>query len=93
MAKGFEKRLTDVAKEPGDAAIRQEIKARIDGVTAGVGDVLESMASDVRARMDALGAQMKEIQAGMTSIAQRFSEDRVVALDRKKSEPVGSDDA
>jgi hypothetical protein len=94
MAKGFEKRLADVAKDqPGDSAIREELKARIDGVTAGVGDVLESMASDVRARMDALGTQMKEIQDGMASIAKRFGSDRVVALESKESEQVGSDDA
>jgi phage shock protein A len=94
MAHGFEKRLAElVGERPGDdAALREELKARIDGVTAGVGDVLESMASDVRARMVALGTQMKEIQAGMSTIAQRFdATDRVVALENK-SEPVRSDD-
>ena len=94
MAKGFEKRLADVASKPGDPAIREELKAQIHGVTAGVGDVLESMASDVRARMDALGAQMKEIQDGMSSIAERFTgSERRVALENKESEQVGSDDA
>jgi methyl-accepting chemotaxis protein len=94
MARGFEKRLNDIANVPGDPALREEIKARIDGVTAGVGDVLESMASDVRARMDALGTQMKEIQDGMSSIAERFAgKDRVVTIESKQSEQVGSDDA
>ena len=93
MAKGFEKRLGGLANEQPDGAIREELKARIDGVTAGVGDVLESMAADVRARMDALGTQMNEIQGGMSSIAERIAGDRVVALDGKESEPVRSDDA
>jgi hypothetical protein len=97
MAHGFEKRLTGIVGEkPGDdAALREELKARIDGVTAGVGDVLESMATDVRARMEALGTQMKEIQAGMSTIAQRFSAsepDRVVALENQP-EQVRSDEA
>src|SRR6266700_65949 len=53
MARGVEKKLNDVADAKGGestAVLRDELKARIDGVTAGVGDVLESMAADVRAR-------------------------------------------
>jgi chromosome segregation ATPase len=74
MARGVEKKLTGVvgAADAEDAnAIREELKARIDGVTAGVGDVLESMAADVRARIEVLGGQMKEIQEGMAAMVER----------------------
>ncbi|MGZ4120543.1 MAG: hypothetical protein ACXVQS_07790 [Actinomycetota bacterium] len=72
MAHAVEKKLNDVIAETESSSnLRDEPKARIDGVTAGVGDVLESMAGDVRARIEALGDQMKEIQEGMSAIVQR----------------------
>ena len=73
MAKSVDKRLSDVVgkDETSIPDAKKELQARIDGVTAGVGDVLESMAADVRSRMDALGAQMGEIQQGMEAIVER----------------------
>jgi len=77
MARGVEKRLGDVIG-PDDgtnslSVVREELRARIDGVTAGVGDVLEAMAADVRARIESLGGQMSEIQQGMAAIVERVT--------------------
>ena len=75
MAKGVDNRLSDLIgkEETSVPDMKNELTARIDGVTAGVGDVLESMAADVRARMDALGTQMGQIQQGMEAIVERVS--------------------
>lgn len=72
MARVVDKKLGHVMGETeSSSTLRDELKAGIDGVTAGVGDVLESMAADVRARIDSLGQQMKEIQDGMSAIVDR----------------------
>jgi hypothetical protein len=77
MARGVEKRLGDViGLDDGTNSLsvfREELQARMDGVTAGVGDVLEAMAADVRARIESLGAQMSEIQQGMADIVERVT--------------------
>jgi len=71
-----EKRLDDVVKRalgaehPAAPALRAELRAQIDGMMAGVGDVLESMAGETRERIEALGAQMRQIQDGMLKIAE-----------------------
>jgi hypothetical protein len=75
MARGIEKRLGDVLG-PDDgsntlSAVRDELQARIDGLTAGVGDQLEAMATDVGARVESLGGQMSDIQQGMAAIVER----------------------
>jgi phage shock protein A len=75
MARGLEKRMSDVIG-PDDGtnslfAVREQLQARIDGVTAGVGDALDSMAADVRAQVESLGGQMSEIQQGMAAIVER----------------------
>jgi chromosome segregation ATPase len=76
-ARGLDKRMSDVIG-PDDgtnslSAVRKELDARIDAVTASVGDALESMAADVRARIELLGGQMSEIQQGMAAIAERVT--------------------
>jgi chromosome segregation ATPase len=76
-ARGIEKRMSDVIG-PDDgtnnlSAVRKELDARIDAVTESVGDALDSMAADVRARIESLGGQMSEIQQGMAAIAERVS--------------------
>jgi chromosome segregation ATPase len=77
MARGLEKRMSEViGVDEGMnsvAAVREELQARIHGVTAGVGDALESMAADVRARIELLGGQISEIQQGMAAIAERVT--------------------
>jgi len=77
MARGLEKRMSDViGPEDGTnslLAVREQLQARIDGVTAGVGDALDSMAADVRARIELLGGQMTEIQQGMAALAERVT--------------------
>ena len=87
MAKGVDKRLSDLVgkDETSVPAVKQELQARIDGVTAGVGDVLESMAADVRERMDALGEQMGQIQQGMEAIVERVGAIAAPATSRSKS--------
>jgi chromosome segregation ATPase len=74
MARGLEKRMSDVfGLDEGTnnlVAVREELQARIEGVTEGVGDALESMATDVRTRIELLGGQISEIQQGMTAIAE-----------------------
>jgi len=90
MARGVEKKLAAVtgeARADENAALREELKARVDGVTAGVGDVLESMASDVRARIEALSNQMKEIQEAMTAVAVTVASRAVVRLEEPEPEP------
>jgi len=78
MARGLEKRMSDVfGLDEGTnnlVAVREELQARIEGVTEGVGDALESMAGDVRARIELLGNQMSEIQQGMAGIVERVTE-------------------
>lgn len=76
MARSLEKRLDEVVartlgdEHPSVPAIRAELRAGIDGVMAGVGDVLENVASETRQRIEALGEQMAEIQDGMLRIAE-----------------------
>jgi hypothetical protein len=77
MARGLDKRMSDVIG-PDDGtnslfAVREQLQARIDGVTAGVGESLESMAADVRAQVESLGGQMGEIQQGMAAIVERVA--------------------
>ena len=79
VARGF-------SREPD--AIRAELQAGIDGVMAGVGDVLESMASDVRSRIEGLGAQMAEVQASVAKVAEGVSAivpmaERLAALEER----------
>ena len=77
MARGLDKRMSDVfGLDEGTnnlVAVRQELLARIEGVTEGVGDALESMATDVRARIELLGGQMSDIQQGMAAITERMT--------------------
>jgi chromosome segregation ATPase len=71
MMHGVEKRLADtgaISDEPN--ALREELQARVDGTMAGIGDVLESMAGDVRGNIGELGNRMSEIQEGMLRIAE-----------------------
>lgn len=77
MARELEKRMSDVfglgEGTNNLVAVREELLARIEGVTEGVGDALESMAADVRAQIELLGGQMSEIQQGMAGISERVN--------------------
>jgi len=76
MSRTVDRRLDEVvervlgSEHPATAALRAELRAGIDGVMAGVGDVLENVASETRDRIEVLGTQMAEIQAGMLKIAE-----------------------
>jgi phage shock protein A len=77
MARGLDKRMSDVIG-PDDGtnsliAVREQLQERIEGVTASVGESLESMAADVRAQVESLGGQMSEIQQGMAAIVERVA--------------------
>lgn len=76
ISQSIEQRLDDVVartiggEHPAAPALRAELRAGIDGVMAGVGDVLESVAGETRQRIEALAEQMREIQEGMLKIAE-----------------------
>lgn len=67
MAKDFDKRLAKKADPAGVAisALRRELEAKIEGVTAGIGDVLESLAGDLAARMDGIASALENVQKGL----------------------------
>jgi len=57
-----------------------------------VGDVLESMAADVRARIEALGGQMKEIQEGMSAMVERVGSLSTQTVSLDSEQPARSTD-
>lgn len=71
MAKDFERRLALKADPAGEGirALRTELEARIEGVTAGIGDVLENLARDIGARIDGLAESLRGLQGGMETVA------------------------
>lgn len=89
LLRSLEKRLDQSI--PGDASgdVRAEVSAAVDGVMAGVGDALGTLAGDVRRQIDGLAARVEQIQesmlriaehaGGVTSLAERLSDvERVV---------------
>lgn len=85
-AKEFDKRLARKADPAGNAvsALRRELEARIEGVTAGVGDVLESMAGELSGRIEALGSTLATLQASVDSITGAI--DGLATVPRRLSE-------
>jgi len=92
LSKGLGKRLDEVAARAiGDEhvqGLRAEMSAGIDGVMAGVADVLGSVTGEVSGRIDALGEQMRQISENLGALADNVGalapvSDRLVALESK----------
>lgn len=66
----IEKRLADQHSASPSGDFSAQLSAGIDGAMAGVGDVLQTFASDVRTRVDSMSAQMAEVAATMASVAE-----------------------
>jgi hypothetical protein len=79
MAKDFDKRLAERTGKGEVRNIRAELEAKIDGVTAGVGDVLEGLADQLGARIDTLSAQLTGIVTVMEAMV--TLPDRIAALE------------
>jgi ABC-type transporter Mla subunit MlaD len=71
MAKAFDKRLAKKADPAGGAiaTLRREVEAKIEGVTAGIGDVLESLAGDLGARIEGIAQTLEGFQKGLDQTA------------------------
>jgi ABC-type transporter Mla subunit MlaD len=98
LSKGLEERLEQVAAHAlGDEhvqGLRAEMSAGIDGVMAGVADVLGSVTHDVGGRIDALGDQMRQISHSLGTLADHVGalapvSDRLEALESKIVEREG----
>ena len=73
MSKTVEKRLDDIATSAASsdvADVRAELAAGIDGVMAGVGDVLEGLTTDIGKRIDELGSRMQIVQDAVLGVAE-----------------------
>jgi hypothetical protein len=81
-------RIAEVVSEraaEAPEALRAEFSAAIDGMMAGVGDVLETLSADVSARIQAVGAQAKDLQAGLGTLSDQMNAtaERVAALEER----------
>lgn len=82
-AKDLDKKVAQRGPRVNVTGMRAEVDARIEGVTAGIGDVLDSVANELGARIERLGEQMREMQQGIASVAMAMDgiTDRLVALE------------
>ncbi|HEX9775930.1 MAG TPA: hypothetical protein VGB83_10180 [Actinomycetota bacterium] len=74
LTDGFDQRLRDTAARAltdADAGrLRTEVRAGIDGMMSGVGDVLGTLTDEMGSRVEALGARIGEVQSGLEGVAE-----------------------
>ena len=73
---------------PNLAVLREQIEAQIEGATAGIGDVLTSMAADIRARADQVVERLAAMDEGLSATRESVSSvesllERVAALEAR----------
>lgn len=95
MFHSLERRVVDAGSAAGAPVRRDELDAGIEGIAAGVGDVLETVTAGLQGSIEALTAQMLEIRAGSDRIAGHVESaaplgERVLALEQALAGMKGS---